>query len=255
MWTIDRKREAAERAPIGRELHRPDTRIISRPGWYQIVTPSAVGYLNEVYLTDIDAADADRAIDEVIADHRARSRPVKWCVGHWTRPTDLRERLLQRGFEARPVRAMACDTDLRIVVPSGVHTVEIGEGDVDAYVDAETRGWGIAQDQVETERRSHRAALAAVPRTAHFFAATIDGVIVATCGVFLRDGYGYLVGSQVHESARGRGIYRALVAVRLAFLRERGMTFAVTHARDATSAPMLEHLGFETLYRYECLYL
>jgi hypothetical protein len=29
---------------------------------------------------------------------------------------------------------------------------------------------------------------------------------------------------------------------------------AVTHARDATSAPILERLGFETLYRYECLY-
>jgi hypothetical protein len=33
------------------------------------------------------------------------------------------------------------------------------------------------------------------------------------------------------------------------------MTLAVTHAREATSAPMLEHLGFETLYPYECLYL
>jgi hypothetical protein len=35
---------------------------------------------------------------------------------------------------------------------------------------------------------------------------------------------------------------------RLAFLRERGIEYAVTNASEATSAPMLEHLGFETLF-------
>lgn len=78
---------------------------------------------------------------------------------------------------------------------------------------------------------------------------------MASCGLFLRDGFGYLVGGLVAPEVRGRGIYRALVAARLAFLRERGMPLAITHARDATSAPMLEHLGFGTVYRYQCMYL
>jgi hypothetical protein len=33
------------------------------------------------------------------------------------------------------------------------------------------------------------------------------------------------------------------------------MTWAVTHARESTSSPMLAHLGFDTIDAYECLYL
>jgi hypothetical protein len=47
-------------------------------------------------------------------------------------------------------------------------------------------------------------------------------------------------------------VYRSLVAARLAFLHERGVDYAVTQARESTSAPILEHLGFETLFRGRC---
>jgi GNAT superfamily N-acetyltransferase len=254
-WTEDAQ-AAAFRAPIGRELHRPDTRIIERPGWYQIITPSALGYLNEVYISKVTPEDAGRAIDEVVAEYASRpGAPVKWCVGSWTEPEDFRERLRERGFTPTPVRAMVCSTDLRLDVPSGVTVEEVTLETVEAYVAFEARGWNIPDDQHAVERQTHTAALTASPRTAHFFAARIDGAIVASCGIFLRGDFGYLVGGLVAPEARGRGIYRALVEARLAFLRARGITLAVTHARDATSAPMLEHLGFRTVFPYECWYL
>ena len=248
---------AAFRAPMGRELHRPDTRVIERPGWYQIVTPSAVGYLNEVYISKLAPEHADAAIDEVVADYASRpgGAPVKWCVGHWTEPSDFRERLGRRGFTSTPVRAMACSTELRLAIPSGLTVGEVTLDGLDALVAFEGRGWKIPDDQHAIERRTHVEALTATPRTAHFFAARVDGAIVASCGLFLRGDFGYLVGGLVAEEARGRGIYRALVEARLSFLRSRKIALAVTHARDATSAPMLEHLGFRTLYRYECWYL
>jgi hypothetical protein len=59
----------------------------------------------------------------------------------------------------------------------------------------------------------------------------------------------YLVGGNVLEPYRGRGIYRALIDVRLRDIAARGFTLATTQAREATSAPILERLGFETLYR------
>lgn len=256
-WTKDALEAAAFRAPIGRELHRPDTRVIERPGWYQIITPSAVGSLNEIYISKLASEDADEAIEEVIADYssRAGGAPVKWCVGHWTEPKDFRKRLLERGFTATAVRAMACTTDLRLEVPSGVTVDEVTFENIDAYVAFGARGWGMHDDELAIERQTHAVALTASPRTAHFFAARIDGAIVASCGIFLREDFGYLVGGLVAPEARGRGIYRALVDARLAFLRERGIAFAVTHARDATSAPMLEHLGFHTVYPYERWYL
>jgi GNAT superfamily N-acetyltransferase len=193
-------------------------------------------------------------IDEVIADHRTRNKPVKWCVGHWTRPTDFAARLERRGFVRHPVRAMGCAATHAVAIPEGVSVVEIDLANLDAYLAVETRGWDLDAGQIPLERRTHRAALEATPRTAHFFAAVLDGQMVGTAGVFLRDGYGYLVGSQILEHARGKGIYRALVAARLALLRRTGRLLAVTHAREATSAPMLEHLGFETIYRYDVYY-
>ncbi len=61
---------------------------------------------------------------------------------------------------------------------------------------------------------------------------------VGTGAVLLRDDYGYFVGGAVMEEARGRGAYRFLVEARLAFLRDRGIEYAVTIAREATSAPI-----------------
>jgi hypothetical protein len=48
---------------------------------------------------------------------------------------------------------------------------------------------------------------------------------------------------------RGRGVYRALVVARLGALASRGIPLAVTYAREASSAPMLEHMGWETVSR------
>jgi hypothetical protein len=39
-----------------------------------------------------------------------------------------------------------------------------------------------------------------------------------------------------------------MVAARLAFLASLGVTYAVTQARASSAAPILEKLGFETLF-------
>jgi GNAT superfamily N-acetyltransferase len=87
------------------------------------------------------------------------------------------------------------------------------------------------------------------------FAAFVAGECMGTGALIVLGDYGYLVGAQVLDAARGRGVYRALIFERLAFLRERGIELAVTQAREATSAPILERLGFETLFRSRCYLL
>ena len=53
---------------------------------------------------------------------------------------------------------------------------------------------------------------------------------------------------------RGRGLYRALVAARLQHARTAGRTLATSHARESTSAPILERLGFATVCRFAMYY-
>jgi GNAT superfamily N-acetyltransferase len=255
-WTLDRKRDAAIRAPLGPGFRRADTRVIERAGWYQIVTPSAPGtLLNEIVLSEVDAADAERVIDEAIAVSHSAGRAVKWCVGPWTRPTDFGARLTRRGFTAWDVRGMGCDPQVTLVDASHAHVTEATEQHADAIVRTAMRGWSIRDDQYAAERATYEQALRESPRVGYLFGAWLDGECVGTSGLLMRDDYGYLAGTQVDDRARGRGLYRELVAARLAFLRARGVCWAVTQAREATSAPILERFGFETLFRSCCYVL
>jgi len=116
-WTAERKRDAAIRAPMTRVVDRPDTRVIARDGWFQLVTPSSKEGLsggNEIYLSTVGEGDAERAIDDAIATYHSCGLAVKWCVGHWTRPRDFGERLLRRGFERWGVRAMGIFTSAHV---------------------------------------------------------------------------------------------------------------------------------------------
>jgi GNAT superfamily N-acetyltransferase len=235
---------------------RPDTQVIERAGWFQLVTPSAPGpQRNEVILSQVEPDDADRVIEEVIAMYQSDGHPVKWCVGLWTRPADFGERLTRRGFTSWEVRGMVSETSRPIPYTDHIVVEEVTEDSLEPYLTAMLHGWSLPPEQVTPERETHLTALHASPREAHFFAARMGDETVGTTGLLLRGDYAYLVGAQVFPSFRGRGIYRALVGARLTFLAQRGVSLAVTHAREATSAPMLEHLGFETVFRSKCYLL
>lgn len=53
-----------------------------------------------------------------------------------------------------------------------------------------------------------------------------------------------LWGGVVHPSARGRGIYRAVLAARLAYAVDRGADLAIVKGRVETSGPILRRAGF-----------
>ncbi len=136
--------------------------------------------------------------------------------------------------------------------PERVRVEEIGESDLDEYVSVELRGWSLPGAEHVAQRNASLTALRASERMVPLFAARLDGQVVGTSALVLRGSYAYLLATQVLGTARGQGVYRALVQTRLSFLEERGISYAVTQAREATSAPMLEHLGFETPFRSHC---
>jgi GNAT superfamily N-acetyltransferase len=252
-WSAEQRYTAAVEGPLTAPVMRPDTSVIARDDWYQLVTPSAPSTrLNEIAYSKLSPDDADAAIGAAIDTYHALEKPVKWCVGPWTEPTDFAARLARRGFTSWDVAGMGIATDPPFRGGRDVAVSEVDDELLAEYVAASVRGWGQPRSQFEAELTAYAGALGATPRIGHFFAARVDGLFVGTAELVVRPGYCYLTGGQVLEAARGRGVYLALLAARLEFLRQRGFGYAVTHARVATSAPILAAHGFETLFRSAC---
>lgn len=221
----------------------PDLQVIERPGWLQIVTPSIkTGGLNEVIYSLLDERCADATIDAAIATYRDLELRFRWNAGPGSGPADLCERLERRGLAPSWGRGMARSTD------HGDHFDEVVEVDartVDEYTHVMAAGWNgdaavlLAQHRHMVAEGRHR-----------LFVAYSDGVPAAAASYVPFARSAFLMGGVVLTSYRGRGLYRALVHARLAHARARGITLATSHAREATSAPILEKLGFETVCRF-----
>ncbi len=247
-WSRERKVLAAEAAPCDRVLVHADTRVVARPGWYQVVTPSAKGYLNEIARSELEPGEVDAAIDAAVAEYHAIGNAVKWVVGPRTRPADMGARLEARGFTPHPLVAMGAPTDLRAPPAPAIEARPVAtEHDLERFVAISEEGYGMSA----ATARAHRAALAAslANGSVLLWIAWAGATPVGNAALVVAPEYGYLIGGLVLPAARGRGAYRALVAARLAALAARGIEYAVTHASEATSAPILARLGFEALYR------
>lgn len=72
----------------------------------------------------------------------------------------------------------------------------------------------------------------------------LNGVAVSAGGCTIIDGFVRLWGAATLPDARGRGVYRAVLAERLRAGGDRGATTALVKGRHATSAPILTRTGF-----------
>jgi GNAT superfamily N-acetyltransferase len=248
MWTPRDKIEESFLAPVGSAVLANDTRIVERDGWYQIITPSSGSTAgNEVVYSRLGPGEAEEVVRRTIAEYTAAGVPFKWCVGPLTEPAGFGELLERHGFVGWDIRGMAIDPATWTPAARPGITVEpVGPDGLLEYLDTFARGWEVSFD-VAAWCRDHRRALDGGRH--HLVLARVDGEPAGTAGFILRPRAAYLVGGNVLPAFRGRGVYRALIDDRLGRLRERGVSLATTQAREATSAPILERLGFETLFR------
>src|SRR5215831_751842 len=108
VWSAKDKLFEAMHAPVGAHPPRPETRVIERDGWYQVVTPGAREG-NEVVVARLSDDEADDVIDRTIAEYAALGVDFRWMVGPFTTPSDIGARLSRRGFVQWGARAMTCD--------------------------------------------------------------------------------------------------------------------------------------------------
>jgi GNAT superfamily N-acetyltransferase len=227
----------------------PDLRLIERPGWMQILTPSIkTGALNEVLFSALDERDADAVIDATITEYRAHGLKFRWSVGPGSAPADLGERLARRGLTASWGRGMARPTAAPPLADEpAIEITEVDATTLGAFSDVTARGWDM--DPAPTADLNAQI-FAAPERRQHMFLARRHGEPVATASYVAFPRSAYLIGGVVLPAHRGHGLYRALVVARLTHARARGIELATSHARESSSAPILGRMGFATVCRY-----
>lgn len=223
----------------------PDTRVIERPGWLQILTPSfRQGGLNEVCCAQLEEHEADGVIARTLAEYAAHDLRFRWLVTPDCRPRDLGERLARHGMRAERSPVMAAATaDLAVAPPPDVEVVEVDASNLDAYIDTIAAGWEADPAPLLAYHRF----LLAEPGPHRCFLALRDGQPAGAANHVTFARSAYFMGAVVLPAHRGRGVYRALLAARLRRVAAEGLPLVTTHARASTSAPILARLGFQTV--------
>jgi hypothetical protein len=255
---MDRERVLREAAdwvwvPVDAEDETgPDHRLTRYPEW-----------------ASVQWSRTERPFEELLAEVLARSAgtPVlRWWTRDSSHPADTAARLQAHGFRraetldvlALDLAAPAAVAELRdrLEVPPDVEVRPVldedgvrAAGDIAAQAFDETAPTEAqvaeAVAQLAEERRTQRWLF-------RRWLALLGGRPVGSAGASLSGDLVRLWGGAVLAGARGRGVYRALLAVRCADAVQAGATVALVKGRVQTSAPVLRRAGFEVLGQEQC---
>lgn len=227
----------------------PGSEVIEREEWAIWFGPAY--YPGLVVVQRLRLIDIAAAVEEIRSLLRDRGySSATWFVGSSATPQGLVASLTELGL------ALDVDDDplLRGVVldhaPDGVpEDVEVRVAstlaDFEDFYRVQQEAFEVDPDRVE-EGAKHVAELYAQDMAADFvrtYLACIDGAPVATARATFAEAGVVLNGGSTLHRARGRGVYRALVAARWNDAVEHGTPYLTTIARP-TSYPILKRMGF-----------
>jgi GNAT superfamily N-acetyltransferase len=222
------------------------TRVIERPGWLQLITPSVPrGGFNDVAYSCLADDEADAVIDATIGEYARLGLEFRWFVGPDSGPADLADRLARRGLVRHEVSGMACEIQAFDVPPvnPNVAVEQVDVGTEPEFSRVTALGWKMDEPALGAY---HRHVLGQPERGHIMFLGRLDSEPAGTASYVAGAHSAYLMGGVVLPAFRGRGLYRALVHARLEHARTRGISL-VTCQAGRMSAPILERLGFETV--------
>lgn len=236
--------------------------VPSEPGWKaereervtRLVAPGEATHGGVVLWSRLSEADADALIARQVS--RFEGRPFEWKLYAHDTPRDLGARLAVAGGvpgdeEALMVGELADVAErLHAPAPRGIRlrAIEPGAtGDFAALAELHGKVWDEDFEGLTAEIAAEQTA---DPNRILIWLAEDESSGVPVSGAWVRFHEGsqfvsFWGGSTLPEW-RGRGIYRALVARRVAEAAERGFRWAYVDA-SPDSRPILERLGFRQL--------
>ena len=219
----------------------PDDVVEHADGVVRIV--SATGRSGVVY-ADLQGRDADAVIAAQIT-----RLPGRWEWEHHShdRPPDLAERLLAAGFQPEEPETLMV-ADLAVVAldapaPPGIELRTVGVDGVADLVAVHDAVFGGSHADLGAAVIAGLSRGTVVPVVAYDVE---EPVAAARLELYEGTRFAGLYGDSTLPSHRRRGIFHALVALRAAIARERGVRYLQADAMD-TSRPLFARLGFAEL--------
>ena len=225
--------------PLGPRDERIDT------GRYTLCMGSAKTW-NTVQRQRMHAGEIDDVLEEVRSLLRERGRATtQWEVGSAAEPTDLVERLLERGL-SRDKEPYAVALVLRREPPPPPQEIVARRVEtLEEYAAASAVQWeafDMPADEI-AESRAHLSERWAETVTVMHAAWLGDELIAAGSSAPTEHGL-LLYGGATLPTARGRGAYRAVLHARWQEAVRNGTPALITQG-GSMSRPILERIGFE----------
>lgn len=171
----------------------------------------------------------------------------EWWVGWSATPTDLAQRLVDLGFvpddEESTLTGMSIETEPPAAPHVDVRRLETIDQHL-AALEVSWDVWELPEEQRVTRREHERERFAPDGNVHHFAAYEDDRPVGFGRAIDMQHGVA-LMGGDVAERARRRGVYRALVHARWEHAVARGTPLLVVQA-GRMSEPVLTGLGFES---------
>jgi len=229
-----------------REIDFPDMRKDILPRLVRFVR-DAPG-MSFVLYSDLDETTADAAIEEQIAYFDERGLTFEWKVYAHDRPADLVRRLVARGFEAEePDAIMVLDVEAAppaLLAPPAVDVRRLLDlTQLTEVADVLEKVWGRDFNWVHDRLGRHMA----IPGYLSIYVAYAGDVPASVGWIYFYPGhFAGLWGGSTLEEFRGRGLYTALLAVRVQEARARGVRYLTIDAGEM-SQPIVARHGFEVI--------
>lgn len=213
--------------------------------------------------SQLDMSNVEDVIREQVAYYEGIGQDFEWKVYDYDRPPDLKERLASYGFEIEePDAIMVLDLDEapEMLLRPVTHTVKriTDPENMGHVVEVENQVWG--EDFTDLGRNLAET-LVDDPEWMSVYVAYVEDKPVSAAWIFFPDPrthletrrrFASLWGGSTLAEYRGRGLYTALLAVRVQEAISRQVGFLTVDA-SPMSRPILEKFGFEQIaYAYEC---
>jgi hypothetical protein len=221
------------------------------PGVLLGVTPTNDPNANKAMNARLSPEDVDTAIVRVKEFFAGQGKTFSWIVGPNTTPPDLGRRLQVHGFElTQGVDGLYLpDFNRRIEINEAVRIVELPLDGLEPAVPIGAVGFGSSE---EDSRQFHRMITLSAPSViTRTYAAYLPGVpepVASAYVTYFPDRpIALLCGGATLPEYRMRGVYRTLLAHRVAEIRRAGVEAAIVLADQTTSSPICMGNGFAKL--------